>query len=421
MKHTLSSTPLVICSILWLHSLALFSQVSITGTLHTNNTPGTATYTNHFNTLPNQPALNQIWIDNSTLVDWYADQDQYDVDDGGNTSSDLKDYGDDNAPDRALGALSSSTKQPIYGIGFINNTGSTILQIQVIYTGEQWRRGGSGHINTLNFQYQQADLSDVSDGGNWLDVDALDFHSVNTGTPGASLDGNANKAYISSIFAVNVPNGSEVWLRWADQNDTGSDDGLAIDDLTINFGDGSLPLPIELVQFQAKKQDQKVELNWQTVSEINHHYFSIERSPNGHKFSEIGQQLGAGNTFKPKKYTFEDNAPFRGLNYYRSKQIDYDGHFSYSHMIFVPFNDENQTRIFPNPFSNELIILFEKSIEEEAHIEVFNIFGQLEKVIWLDGGIGETSIDLSELKKGHYLLKIWKDYHLEILKIVKSR
>ena len=63
-------------------------------------------------------------------------------------------------------------------------------------------------------------------------------------------------------------------------------------------------------------------------------------------------------------------------------------------ILILIFIEYNFPPISPWRFPHHL---FEKSIEEEAHIEVFNIFGQLEKVIWLDGGIGETSIDLSEL------------------------
>jgi hypothetical protein len=90
-------------------------------------------------------------------------------------------------------------------------------------------------------------------------------------------------------------------------------------------------LPIELVSFDAgKNEEQRVTLTWVTASEINNNFFTIERSKNGFDFVPILNIPGAGNSTSTLHYSIEDENPLEGDNYYRLKQTDYDGAFTYS-------------------------------------------------------------------------------------------
>src|SRR5262249_19766484 len=116
-----------------------------------------------------------------------------------------------------------------------NNTGFTITDLVISYTGEQWRLGTSGRgADRIDFQISTNATSLTS--GTYVDVDSLDFSSsITTGTIGA-LDGNlaVNRTTVSAtISSLNIPNGSTFFIRWTDFDATNADDGLGIDDFSI--------------------------------------------------------------------------------------------------------------------------------------------------------------------------------------------
>ena len=113
-------------------------------------------------------------------------------------------------------------------------------------------------------------------------------------------------------------------------------------------------LPIELIEFNAIKQDESVELNWVTGSEINNDFFIVEKSNDGETFKEILEVDGAGNSTDMISYEELDKDPFNGINYYRLKQVDFDGTFTYSDIKTVVFEADGNvlTQIFPNPSVN---------------------------------------------------------------------
>jgi uncharacterized protein len=152
---------------------------------------------------------------------------------GSATAGDSYSFGSAGSPDRALGSLQSGSLVPSFGVSFINKTGSVLTSLTVNYQGEQWRLGTTGRADRLDFQYS-IDAGSLAT-GTWVDADALDFSSIVTaGTVGA-LDGNVNKATISStISGLNLAPDSTIWFRWQDFNAAGADDGLGIDDITVS-------------------------------------------------------------------------------------------------------------------------------------------------------------------------------------------
>ncbi len=136
--------------------------------------------------------------------------------------------------DRALGGLLSGSLTPTLGVSFVNNTGSTITSIDILYHGEQWRLGATARADRLDFQYS-LDAASLSS-GTWIDVNELDFVSpVTAGVVGA-LNGNdsINSSTLSfNITGLNLEPGSTFFFRWLDVNASGADDGLAIDNFVI--------------------------------------------------------------------------------------------------------------------------------------------------------------------------------------------
>ena len=118
-------------------------------------------------------------------------------------------------------------------------------------------------------------------------------------------------------------------------------------------GRSGVALPIELISFRAKYTGKNtVSLKWSTASETNNDYFQVERSADGIVFTPILNVNGAGSSTKTLTYSTSDNEPLAGISYYRLKQVDYDGQFSYSEIVSVEIHNLNEDfkfNAFPNP------------------------------------------------------------------------
>ena len=190
-------------------------------------------YTQDFDSLANSGT-------SSTLpVDWYLSESGTNADTlytagtGSSNAGDTYSYGAASATDRALGMLQSGSLIPLVGAQFTNNTGGTILSLDIKYTGEQWRLGTASRTDQIDFQLS-TDAASLTT-GTWVDYNSLDFITPNTTTTGAK-DGNAaaNQTAVSgAISGLNIADGATFWIRWVDFNASGADDGLAVDDFSL--------------------------------------------------------------------------------------------------------------------------------------------------------------------------------------------
>lgn len=165
------------------------------------------------------------------------------------------------------------------------------------------------------------------------------------------------------------------------------------------------PLPIELLTFTAKPKNKLVELNWQTATEINNDFFTIEKSATGENFSAIAIVDGAGNSNNILNYTDFDNAPLPGVSYYRLKQTDFDGNYTYSTTVSVNFiaNDFMVESIYPNPSQNDLNIQF-NTIPSNATINIYNTLGEC--VLNETSSSISVKINTSSFANGVYFISI---------------
>jgi len=160
---------------------------------------------------------------------------------GTSTTGGVYSFGAAANPERALGSLGSGGVASRLGVALTNNTGATVTQFTLSYTGEQWRRG-SAAANKLTFAYALG-ATDLNVGA-FTAVPALDFTAPNTTGSGLAIDGNAagNRTAISALVTgVAWAPGQTLVLRWSDVDDSGSDDGIAIDDLTFSTAATLLP------------------------------------------------------------------------------------------------------------------------------------------------------------------------------------
>lgn len=219
-----------------LTSLSL-AQVSITSTA----TP----YTQNFNTLRATAGTSATLPTGWRLLETGTNANtSYTAGNGSATTGDTYSFGTGTATERALGTLLSGSLNSTVGVQIRNSTGQTVTSLTISYTGEQWRCGATGRADQLDFQYSTSATSLST--GTWINADGLDFSSPSTTTTGAK-DGNAaaNRTAKSLVITgLSIANNTNFWLRWTDLDASGADDGLAIDDFSIQLGATDLTAPV---------------------------------------------------------------------------------------------------------------------------------------------------------------------------------
>jgi predicted extracellular nuclease len=202
-------------------------------------------YSQDFNALATS-GTSTPWTDDNTIAGWYAGRyggsagtgpiTTYRASSGTDTTGAVYSFGTGTATERALGSLgSNSDGGHSYGVLLINDTGNVISALDITYTGEQWRNGGNAIQQALSFDYQVASNISSLSGGSWTTASSFDFIGPIASSTSSALDGNAsaNRVQISGLLTVDVPVDYMIMLRWNDPNDSGSDHGLAIDDVSI--------------------------------------------------------------------------------------------------------------------------------------------------------------------------------------------
>jgi hypothetical protein len=179
-------------------------------------------------------------------------------------------------------------------------------------------------------------------------------------------------------------------------------------------------LPVELISFTAVPGDNSsVELNWITATEINNDYFTIERSIDALNWENVTQVDGNGNTNAAINYDAWDYMPYSGISYYRLKQTDFDGQFSYSNIVAVNLSANNEIIILPNPVTNELLV-WSSEVGDQAEITIYNILGETVYTKHLSSDIGRLTIRVADFSSGIYLVKLKTSVGMRTGKFVKQ-
>ncbi len=179
-----------------------------------------------------------------------------------------------------------------------------------------------------------------------------------------------------------------------------------------DFDGSPSPLPVELSSFTAKVNNGKVELKWQTATEVNNYGFQVERANGDSDWEKIGFVEGHGNSNSPKSYSFTDVVNGSGKYSYRLKQIDVDGSFEYSNVVEVTVTTANKFELlqnYPNPFNPTTTLRFTLAKETPVNITVYNYLGQ--KVVQvlnktLSAGTHTVNFNASKLAGGVYFYRM---------------
>lgn len=163
--------------------------------------------------------------------------------------------------------------------------------------------------------------------------------------------------------------------------------------------------PVLLLSFTGRLQTNNTTLlNWQTTAELNNDYFDVERSTDGINFVAIDRVKGKGTTSLPHNYSLVDKKPANGINYYRLRQVDFDGHFVYSNIVMAQLKIKPAVTVVYNSPANAININFTES-QNNAVIRLLGDNGQLIKSVPASN-IKSYLMQLPVLATGVYILQI---------------
>ncbi len=186
------------------------------------------------------------------------------------------------------------------------------------------------------------------------------------------------------------------------------------------------PLPIRLVYFRGEvNQQQAHHLYWQTSFEQNNAFFTIERSTDAQSYTPVAQIDGKGNSEILNSYAWEDTAPQAGWNYYRLKQTDTDGTFTYSTTIVALENKQSETftpKVYPNPTTSEgKITISIEGLENPREVSWGLLDGQGRVLSeYIQAQTFTWEIDLKKYPKGIYFVRLLTSHKVETLKVIKQ-
>jgi hypothetical protein len=189
----------------------------------------------------------------------------------------------------------------------------------------------------------------------------------------------------------------------------------------LNGGSPYILLPVEFLFVNGVCHNGFVEILWSTATENNNEYFTIQRSEDGERFVDMRTVLGAGNSVIPINYSWVDSEPLNGFSYYRIKQTDYDGNTTQSDIVFVNCNQNpGSFNIVPNPFKEEVFIMFDVPTRQTVRLSVNDMLGNLV----FEGKIPEGRLkyhisELSNVVPGTYSINLIYDDSVITQKLIK--
>jgi len=264
----------------------------------------------------------------------------------------------------------------------LNRAGSSVTATVTLYWEDsQW--SGIGNISELRVMHYGTSWTAVS--GTYTNSGSAGLSSVNSGSIGVSSVSSFSPFSFGTID--NIHN----------------------------------PLPIELLSFTAKAEENVVLVNWQTASELDNDYFIIERSKDGINSERIGRVQGAGNSNEVLNYSFVDQNPYSGTSYYRLTQVDYNGQSETFDWVAVNCEVENEAsvNIYPNPLSSGNLNMQFDNYQGQTEIVIFDLSGRkvYSNIKQIDSASQNFQLALN-LPNGIYSIQIISGNKIQIKKLI---
>jgi hypothetical protein len=228
-------------------------------------------------------------------------------------------------------------------------------------------------------------------------------------TNGANLQYDGLTRELTAKIKVTPLQTHHIKLAIADVGDSYYDSGVFIKAGSIMTG---TVVPVELLSFSGKALGAHNMVEWATATELNVSHFEVQRSSEGVNFTGLGHQEGKGSG---SHYSFRDESPLPGVNYYRIKETDHDGKTTFSGVIDVRNPavavSPEITKIFPNPATQTVNTVVKLPSGSRISWELVDVAGKVVSgnELTLPGGSNVVSMDVAGLQKGVYFLRMYSD------------
>lgn len=308
---------------------------------------------------------------------------------------------------------------------FRSGTDQDIYAQRIDATGTvQWTTNGAAICTAAQSQYYPTITNDGTVGGaviTWYDIRGgvdYDIYAQRINAGGV-VQWTANGVAVSTAantqeYPQIVSSSCGVIITWYDHRSGTNDDIYTQQVDASGVLGGTCALPIELLSFTGHNEGAKNVLEWITASEFNNDYFQIERRSEGNnEWEVIGEVKGSGNRKSNNKYQYTD-ALFPGSSYlyYRLKQSDFDGNFTYSSVISLTMGHlDNTISIYPNPTKNSFALSFQipNQNNEKITIGIYSLLGEKVFEKKLEKSVPyfyNKEINISSLPAGIYIVKV---------------
>ncbi|MEJ8817942.1 T9SS type A sorting domain-containing protein [Lacibacter sp. H407] len=180
-------------------------------------------------------------------------------------------------------------------------------------------------------------------------------------------------------------------------------------------------LPVVFGHFKAEqKQPFTVNLEWSTLQEVNNSSFVIERSNDKKTWSAIGSVASEGNSYTKNNYTYVDNVPEAGNNYYRLRQVDLNGQVSFSETVRIVHIIKKNISIFPNPVNAAAQLYTKEAFKPGQAIQLIDAKGTRLKTVNPTGG-NRVQIEMNGMAAGLYLIQLMENGRIiESVSVIKQ-
>ncbi|MFN8712451.1 MAG: T9SS type A sorting domain-containing protein [Bacteroidota bacterium] len=280
--------------------------------------------------------------------------------------------------------------------------------------------GGGGAAGSILFQVNSFSITSACP----LTITANAGNGGNCGN-GAAHAGGGGGAQGAVIFLTAVPVGNITVATNNGQPGTDNSGGQ----ITATSGSGSnnsgiltaasTPLPIQLLYFKSTCSTQNgVLITWATASEKDNNYFIVERMSSAGSWEAITVIEGAGNSISQRSYSYTDVGAVAGTNYYRLRQVDFNGHYT----VFAPVTANCEktaasVSLFPNPASYDFTIRADAGIQS---IEIFDNTGRLYRSITDAGNEQQYTVNIGDFPLACYTVRLVSGNQIHYFKLIKS-
>ena len=261
-------------------------------------------------------------------------------------------------------------------------------------------------------------------------ADGTDYDDAQTslyGPPPGYLSGGSNPNF--TISSISPPSGQPLQKSYLDFNDDWPNNSWEISEpaiyyqaafvrLVAAFTQANMPLSVSWQEpLSGYIAGQKNHLRWFTAEEIDNDYFELERSAKGKDWQRIRKVPSAAKGQQGAAYRVIDQAPLSGTNYYRLRQVDLDGSFTYSNTIILHNQDQSTISFYPNPSKQVLNI---QSNLRKARLRIINTNGQIQTEHFIDESTFQ--ININTLPEGIYYIEVFDEtskslFHEKFMKI----